>query len=79
MKYQDDARAWLQGFDQRAGQLARRLVGDPEAVRLATHARAPAAEADTLRRIVTGETVAAIAASRGTSPQHRPPATAKRR
>jgi len=27
-------------FDQRAGQLARRLVGDPETVRLAAHARA---------------------------------------
>ena len=67
MTTQDDAQAWLREFDQRAGQLARRLVGDPEAVRLATHARAHATEADTLRRVVNGEPVAAIAASRRTS------------
>ena len=66
--YQDDARAWLRGFDRRARQLARRLAGDPKPSCLATHARAPAAEADTFRRLVNGEPVDAIAASRRTSP-----------
>ena len=64
---QDDARDWLSEFDQRRGRLARRLAGDHEAARLAAHAQATPAEADTLRRVVNGETVATIAASRDTS------------